>query len=273
MTAPAVVVHHDRALLAEAAAARLVARLVDLRAGGMPVHVALTGGGLGTEVLRALADNPARDAVNWAGVHLWWGDERYLPPGHPDRNETQARQALLDRVPLPGVQIHPMPAGDAAAGAQVDAAAATYARELARYADPASTIPVPAFDVLLLGLGPDAHVASLFPGHPGAQVSDGTVIAVREAPKPPPTRISLTLPAIRAAQEVWLIAAGAEKSAAVSRALRAPGTAVETRPGTAAAVAPPVPAALALGRRRTLWLLDTAAAADLEPQLLRPPGG
>jgi 6-phosphogluconolactonase len=251
-----VVVHRDAGLLAEAAAARLVTGLTDAIAARGLAHVVLTGGGVGIATLQALADNPAREAMDWRRLHVWWGDERFLPAGHPDRNETQARQALLDRVPLDPAKVHPMPAEGGAFGTDVDAAAAGYAEELQAACEPEERDGVPQFDILLLGVGPDAHVASLFPERPELYETERRVVAVRGAPKPPPIRISLTMPAIQSAQAVWLLAAGEEKAAAVSMALRPAGMMA-------------VPASAAHGRRTTLWLLDRAAAAEVPPGLAR----
>ena len=255
--AQVVVVHRDATLLAAAAAARLVTRLVDVQAARGHAHVVLTGGGVGTATLAALAGAPARDAIDWTALDVWWGDERFLPAGHPDRNATQARAALLDTVPLPPERVHEMPPSDGVHGDDVDAAARWYAEELARAARPEDHADVPSFDVLMLGVGPDGHIASLFPDHPAMYETERTVIGVRGAPKPPPTRISLTLPAINAAAEVWLLAAGAEKAPAVGLALSGAGELA-------------VPAAGAAGRSHTLWLLDRAAARDLHPGLVRP---
>ena len=255
MSAPVVLVHRDADLLAQAVAARLVSRLVDVQSGSGRASLVLTGGGIGTAVLAALAGSPARDAVDWHAVEVWWGDERFLSRGHPDRNETQARAALLDSVELAPDRVHPMPASDGPDGGDPEAAAIRYAAELRAATRPEDHGEVPSFDVLLLGVGPDAHVASLFPGMP-ALYEDRPVVAVRGAPKPPPTRITLTLPAIRTAKEVWLVAAGAEKAPAVRMALEGAGPVQ-------------VPAAAALGRHRTLWLLDRAAAAQLPTSLAR----
>jgi 6-phosphogluconolactonase len=205
---PSVVVHADAELLAAAAAARLVTGLVDAIATRGGAHLVLTGGRSGTAVLAALAGSPARDAVEWRSVHLWWGDERFLPAGHPDRNETQAREALLDALPLDPARVHPMPASDGAFGDDVDAAARGYAEGLLgrhRAVGPGrgAGLRHPAARV-----GPDAHVASLFPEHPALYETDRTVVGVRGSPKPPPVRISLSMPAICAAQSVWLLAAG-----------------------------------------------------------------
>jgi 6-phosphogluconolactonase len=255
MTVPTVIVHPDAATLVTATAARLLLRLVDAQSVHRPVHAVLTGGGLGIRVLREVATSPLRGAVDWTGVHVWWGDERFLPTGHPDRNEAQARAALLDDLAIPAQNVHPVPAADAVRSPEE--AADAYAAELANYAatvdrtDPTliddARPAVPAFDVLLLGVGPDGHIASLFPGHVAVEVTDRAVVGVHGSPKPPPERVSLTIPAIAAAEEVWLVVAGADKGDAVGRALSG---------------APPaeVPAAVAQGRSRTLWLLDAPAA-------------
>jgi 6-phosphogluconolactonase len=252
-----VVVHRDGALLAAAAAARLVTRLVDVQAARGHAHVVLTGGGVGIATLTALADSPARDAVDWSALDVWWGDERFLPAGDPARNDTQARQALLDAVGLDPLRVHAMPPAGDRFGDDVDAAAADYARELAEAARPEDHAEVPSFDVVLLGVGPDGHIASLFPGHPALHEVERTVIGVRGSPKPPPTRISLTLPAINAAREVWLLASGAEKAPAIGLALSQAGEMA-------------VPAAGVGGRSRTLWLLDRGSAAQVARNVVRP---
>jgi 6-phosphogluconolactonase len=257
VTAPQVVVHRDKELMAKAAAARLITKIVDAQSSRGSASAVLTGGRNGNALLTALAGSPARDAVDWPRLDLWWGDERFLPEGDPERNFTQAREALLDSVPLDPARVRPMPASDGPFGRDVDAAAAAYAQELAKAAGPEDHGPVPSFDVLLLGVGPDAHVASLFPEHPAVRETERTVVGVHGAPKPPPTRISLTFPAIRAAREVWLLAAGEDKASAVAMALSGTG---EIQ----------APAAGAYGRSRTLWLLDRAAAAKLPPQLYPP---
>ncbi|MGV9706209.1 6-phosphogluconolactonase [Streptomyces sp. NPDC003483] len=257
MITPQLVVHRDKALMAQAAAARLITKVVDAQASRGYASVVLTGGRNGNGLLAALAAAPARDAVDWGRLDLWWGDERFLPAGDPERNDTQARAALLDAVPLDPARVHPMPASDGPYGADADAAAEAYAAELAKNAGPENHGHVPAFDVLMLGVGPDTHVASLFPELPAVRETERTVVGVHGAPKPPPTRISLTLPAIRSAREVWLLAAGEDKAQAAAIALSGAG---EVQ----------APAAGAHGRSRTLWLLDAAAASQL-PRSLYPP--
>jgi 6-phosphogluconolactonase len=255
MSAPEVIIHRDASLLAKAAAARLVTRLVDAVSARDTADLVLTGGGIGTAVLAELAAAPARDAVDWRHVDIWWGDERFLPSGDPERNETGARAALLDHEDVDPARVHPMPASDGPDGDNPEAAAARYAAELAQAALPEDHGPVPSFDIMLLGIGPEGHVASLFPGMP-ALYDERSVVAVRGAPKPPPTRISLTFPAINAAKEVWILAAGAEKAGAVALALSDAGP-------------KQVPAAAARGRQRTLFLLDTEAAAQVPADIDR----
>ncbi len=255
---PLVVVHPDPAVLAQAAAARLLLRVLDVQSVRAPVHLVLTGGTVGIRTLSDVADSPLRDAVDWSQVHLWWGDERFLADGDPDRNETQARDALVDsliaRSGLPAAHVHAMPAlGSVVDGRTIDTpeqSAAAYADELARYAesreDDGDRLQVPCFDVVLLGMGPDGHVASLFPGH-AALDAVGATVGVHGSPKPPPERVSLTFGAVGRAREVWVVAAGAEKAAQASAAL-AGGPVAE------------VPAAGVAGTERTLWLLDSAVA-------------
>jgi 6-phosphogluconolactonase len=255
VSAAEVVVHRNAELLARSVAARLSTRVVEVQASEGHAHIVLTGGGVGTAVLAELAVSPARESIDWAQLHVWWGDERFVPAGHVDRNDVAARAALLDRVPIDPAKVHPMPASDGPDQGDVEAAARRYAAELAGEARHVDHGVVPAFDVLLLGVGEDGHVASLFPGLP-ALFDERAVVGVHGAPKPPPTRLSLTLRSIRAAHEVWLIAAGAGKAGAVNLALGGAG-AVE------------IPAAGAQGRQRTLWLLDEAAAKNVPRSMAR----
>jgi len=244
-----VVVHPDAGLLAEAVAARLLTRLLDAQSDHSPVHLVLTGGTVGIKSLAAVAASPVRAAVDWSGVHLWWGDERFLPDGDADRNETQARDALITALgdALPAENVHVMPAlSDDVPTPEVSAD--LYAAELARYAPEGARVP--AFDVLLLGMGPDGHIASLFPGHEGLKVTGRATTGVHDSPKPPPLRVSLTFEAIQSAREVWVVASGAEKADAVASALS--GADVTT-----------TPAAGALGTQRSLWLVDVTATSAL----------
>lgn len=248
MSAPVLVVHADQDTVADAVAARLLTRLVDAQAARGSASVLLTGGGICGAALAAVAGSTLRDTVDWSRLDVWWGDERFLPAGDPERNETLARSALLDAVPLEPGRVHPMPASDGPYTGP-EAAAQAYARELAAAARPEDHGPIPSFDVALLGLGEDGHVASLFPEQP-ALYEEAPVAAVRGAPKPPPTRITLTLPAINAARQVWVVAAGGAKATAVRLTFSGTGYVQ-------------IPATGVRGRSATLWLIDRAAASKL----------
>jgi 6-phosphogluconolactonase len=225
MSKTLVVVSPDADTLAATVAARLTIKIIDAQAERGSASIVLTGGRIAAKVLAGLKDLPAAKAIDWAHVDLWWGDERFLPTGDPDRNDTQARAALLDALPLDPARVHTMPASDGPDGDDASAAAERYARELGDH---------PAFDVLMLGVGEDGHVASLFPGHPVLNET-GTTAATFNSPKPPPTRITL-------------VAAGPDKTKSVGAALNGDKS---------------LPAAHATGTSRTLWLLDGAAAADV----------
>ncbi|WP_155374614.1 6-phosphogluconolactonase [Catellatospora vulcania] len=252
MSQRSVLVHADAAALAEAVAGRLLGLLRDAQAARGSAGVVLTGGRVAAAVYRAMLADPGRDAIDWSRVDVWWGDERFLPAGDPERNETQAREALLDALPLDPARVHPMPPSDGPDGSDPDLAAARYAAELSAHA--AGPGGLPRFDVLLLGVGEDGHVASVFPGHPSAE-EKGAVAGVRNSPKPPPARTTLTLPTINTAAEVWLIAAGPDKADAVGAALSGAGDV-------------PLPAGRVHGVSRTVWLLDEASA-DRVPQSSR----
>jgi 6-phosphogluconolactonase len=255
MSAPQVQVHPDAELLARAVAAQLAGRIADAVAASGAASVVLTGGGIGTQILAELARDPVPDAIDWSRCDIWWGDERFLPEGDPWRNETGARAALLDHVGVDPGRVHPMPASDGPDGDNPEAAAERYAARL-RAAAPPGNGALPPFDVLLLGIGPEGHVASLFPEMPAVYETQRTVVAVLHCPKAPPTRLSLTFSAIESAREVWVLASGAEKAAAVRLALS----------GSAPAE---VPAAGARGRQQTLFLVDRAAAAQVPAELDR----
>jgi 6-phosphogluconolactonase len=246
---PDVVVEPDAEHLARAAAEALVARLAAAQAVHGSASVVLTGGGVGIAVLEqvaGLAEEPVRETVDWEHVDVWWSDERFVPADSDERNEKQAREALLGRVGVPEHHIHAMPPSDGEF-AEPEDAAAWYAGELLLAADDGQVVP--RLDLLLLGMGPEGHVASIFPNSP-AVGDERTVIAVRDCPKPPPTRVSLGFSAINAAEEVWLLVSGEAKAPAVAQAL-------------GGADAAQLPAAGVHGTRATRWLLDEAAAAKL----------
>jgi 6-phosphogluconolactonase len=244
VAAPEVVVHDSGDALAGSVAERLVRRLVELQDEHRVPSVVLTGGTIAEKLHRAVLTVPQQGDVDWSRVDFWFGDERFVPADDPERNALQAREAFLSKVPIDPARVHEMPASDGAYGDDVDAAAGGHAEELA-----AAYEGSPHFDVLMLGVGPDGHCASLFPHHQGVD-TPGLVVGVHDSPKPPPTRLSFTMDLLGQADEVWFVAAGDGKAAAVHAAL----TTDDVRA---------VPACGPRGRHRTLWLLDVEAASQL----------
>ncbi|HET9020874.1 MAG TPA: 6-phosphogluconolactonase [Ornithinibacter sp.] len=237
-----VVVHRSRQALADAAAARLVVALVDAQSARGEAHVSMTGGSMGSQIVTSLTRVPARDAVDWATVHVWWGDERYLPLGDADRNDTQNDDAGLSSLGLDPGNVHRVAGPDTTGSAEESARA--YAAALHEHGGG-------LFDVMVLGVGPDGHVASLFPHHPAATATGSPAVAVHDSPKPPPDRVSLTRECLERSREVWFLVSGGDKADAVRRGVE--GAPFET-----------TPAAHVHGVERTLWLVDADAAADLD---------
>ncbi|MDL9979906.1 6-phosphogluconolactonase [Microbacterium sp. ASV49] len=248
-----VVVRADPATLADSVARRFVQRLTKRPDGTGPVHVSLTGGSMGGAVLAAVREDARAADVDWSTVHFWWSDERFVAAGSTDRNDVQARAALLDHLDIPPGNIHAMGASDGTL--DLDAAAEAYAAELARFGT--ADTPWPSFDVCFLGVGPDGHIASLFPDRPEILVTDRVTLPVRNSPKPPPDRITLTRPVINSSRRVWLVMTGADKASALGLAL-------------AGASYPSVPAAGAKGTKRTVFFVDEAAAGKVPPELIDP---
>lgn len=248
-----VLVHPNRESLSASVAARFITKMVDILHEQDDANVVLTGGSVGIAVLQAINDSPARDTIDWTRVSFWWGDERWVPKGSADRNELQAREALLDHIDVPAENVHPFPASDE--GDVLDVAASRYAAELAAAAPSGS--PYPLFDITFLGVGPDGHIASLFPHLPGIRETVASVIPVLNAPKPPPERLSLTRPALNSSDRVWLVLAGSDKASALGLAL-------------AGASRDEVPVAGIKGRRRTVFFVDSEAAAEVPDTLIAP---
>lgn len=243
VAAPEVEVRADPADLATFVARLLLKRLARVQAHGQVPCIALTGGTIADQVHREVARLHAESgSVDWSRVDVWWGDERYVPADDPERNAGQARAAFLDVVGVDPARVHEVPAADAG-HPDVEAAAAAYGEELRAHG-------TGRFDVVMLGVGPDGHVASLFPGFPQLDVDDRIAVAVADSPKPPPERVSLTYGALNRTREVWFLASGEAKAEAVGLAL-------------AGADRHDVPATGVHGEQRTRWLLDQAAATHL----------
>lgn len=235
----------DPAEVAAAAAERFLQRVEAAQARGEEPHVALTGGSIAHALHQQIALRAPAHDVDWSRVVFWWGDERFVAPDSPDRNALDARQVFLDVVGA--TQVHEVPS--TAGAPDVEAAASAYG-ELVRSAGAGE------FDLVMLGMGPDGHVASLFPGFGQLDVDDRVAVPVTGSPKPPPERVSLTFPALNRTRAVWFLVTGSGKADAVRRALADDGDVHET-PARGIRPAPQH------GPGETTWFLDLPAAADL----------
>lgn len=234
MNEPTVIRHADQAALAADVAARFLELTADLQAGGRVPQVALTGGGIADLVHREIGRRAPDSGVDWGAVSFWWGDERFVPAASADRNAGQATEAFLAAVGA--TRVHPMPASDA--GLDLDAAAAAYGEELRN--DPDGS----AFDLVMLGMGPDGHVASLFPGRPEIDATDTVALPVRDSPKPPPERITLTREALCRTDRMWFLVddgIDGRKADAAGRAIAGDQS---------------LPAARVHARNETIWFLS-----------------
>lgn len=184
--------------LINAAVAEILEAIRTKLASGNDFHLALTGGSLGVALARELANSINKDQVtNWSGLNIWWGDERFVPIDSTERNDLEFCKTIL---PDRAIDIHrALGTGD------VNDAARELAEKLSEI----------EMDLIILGMGPDGHVASLFPGKFNMQEKND-VFAIVDSPKPPPKRITFSISKINRAREVWLIASGESKAAAVT---------------------------------------------------------
>jgi 6-phosphogluconolactonase len=236
-------VHLDTDALVTAAATRFVDVVVSAQAARGSASVVLTGGGTGIALLELVRKSPG--AIDWSKLDVFWGDERFVPAGDPERNDLQARRALLDHVPVDPARVHPVAASDGEYPDPIEAAAEYSAAVHAHLAEHG------AFDLHLLGMGGEGHINSLFPHTDAVRELHELVVAVTNSPKPPPVRVTLTLSAVRRTRHVVLVVGGAAKAEAVAAAL-------------AGADPESIPSAGAKGSESTTWLLDTDAAAGLK---------
>ena len=263
MATRSTIVYPNPELLAQAVAARTLLTIGDLlaEAGRMRVDIAVTGGTDGNRVFAELKASPLSATVDWWRVHIWWGDERFVAADDDDRNAKQARRALFDGMiadgTLPAENIHEMPADSRSADRIASdspertdevlaEAAAAYQRELV-----AALGDTPTLDIAMFGMGPDAHFASLFPGLPQVLIDDPHVLvaSVRDSPKPPPLRLTLTVPMIARSRHTWVFTSEARKARAVAKTFAAPRN-------------PQAPSSFADGGE-LLWLIDEGAAGEL----------
>jgi 6-phosphogluconolactonase len=235
-------VHESPEALATAVAGELLARLADAQTAGAVPQIGLTGGSIADAVHRELARLHAGSEVDWSQVVVWWGDERFVAPDSPDRNAGAAWSAFLSKVGVDPEKVHEMPS--TADTTDIEAAADSYS-------DTMRSLGSGEFDILMLGVGPDGHIASLFPGFPQLDVDDRIAVGVTGSPKPPPERISLTFDALNRSKSVWFLVSSEDKAQAVARAL-AEGTDRHD-----------CPAAGVTGSEETIWFLDRAAASHL----------
>lgn len=266
-----VVEYQDAAELAADVASRLLARIEELQDDGRIAQLVLTGGTIADAVHREVGRRAPESSVDWSRVALWWGDERFVARDSPDRNAGQAAAAWLDLVPLTPRLVHPMPSTEEAdSPAQAAGQYADLLREELFEAPGGG-----AFDLVMLGLGPDGHVASLFPDRPQvletATYSGALVVGVEDAPKPPPQRVSLTLRALNRASAVWFLAAGAQKADAVAAALVEDELAEDESAEEALADERPAPARQVHGRAETMWFIDEASGAGRPYHRETPP--
>ncbi len=233
--------HADLPALVEAARGRFCRVVADAQGDDGLARVVITGGGAGIALLEAIAADSG--AIDWGRVLVFYGDERFVPAGDPERNQLQADEALLSRVPVPESHVFPILASDGPFGDDPGGVARAYAAVVAEQAPD-------GFDLHLMGMGGEGHINSLFPHSPALAEEDALVAPVRDCPKPPPTRITLTMPAVRRADRVWLLVSGEAKAEAV-RAIADAADPAEW------------PAAGVRGRRETVVFVDEAAASRL----------
>lgn len=194
----------DAESVARHAADAIAGRIGDARHGQRALHIALAGGTTPRRAYELLAQIEG----SWKHVHLWLGDERCVPSDHPESNARMVRESLYANARAEPPQLHEVPSPEVP-----EDAAWLYGLEISE------NVPDVVFDIVLLGMGPDGHTCSLFPGHPVLDVSHAPVAPVRESPKPPPERVTLTLPVLRKARFTLLLATGAEKREPLARAL------------------------------------------------------
>lgn len=245
---------HDRAIfdsklaLSRDAACRFTAIAASCAAEGRPFTVALSGGSTPAMLHTLLAESPFRQAVRWDNVEIFFGDDRCVPPNSSDSNYHMAHETLLSKVPVPAENVHRL----YTEGADYEADAWQYEAELTRFFQLAPG-QLPRFDLILLGMGPDGHCASLFPHKPALQEAKRLVIPSEPGLKPFVPRLTLTFPVLNNAANVLFLVAGADKAETLARVLNGP----------------PDPDALPSQRiaptTGTLtWLLDAEAAQNLK---------
>jgi 6-phosphogluconolactonase len=202
-------------------------------------NIALTGGTVGILTLDVLSKIVEKNQIDFSRVHFWWGDERYVSSDSKDRNANQAREALLNSLEIPEQNIHEFPSTDS--GLTVDEARDQFEQTFLT----AFNVSGPVMDLTLLGMGPDGHVASLFPGMSHLEKN---VVSITDSPKPPAERLSLSMEVINSSEKIVFVVSGIDKSEAVEDVHKNPEC--------------ELPAAKVSAKGLTLWIIDEAAGAS-----------
>lgn len=231
----------DKSALSAALGAA-VAKIAASADGDKPFTVAVSGGSLPALLADGLL--PLSDTMDWSRWHVFFADERHVPNDHGDSNFRACKEVLFEKVPIESAQIYTIDATGT-----VEEAAAKYEADLKKvFGSEISPAAPPTFDLILLGMGPDGHTASLFPGHPLVNKVDSLVASIADSPKPPPERITLTLPVINSAKTVFFVCTGAGKAENLEKILNG--------------AQPPLPAGLVKPTAGELtWFVDDAAVA------------
>ena len=236
MSQPVVNRFKDALQLADTAAEEFVTKVAKLLAEKQTVNIMLTGGTIGIATLRSIAAREDAHLLDWARINIWWGDERFVAADSAERNAVQAREALLSRVAIAESNIHEFPAADE--NLTLEQARNLFDAEL--------NVHNPHFDLAFVGMGPDGHICSLFPGKASPEAGV-RVIAEHDSPKPPSQRLSFSYEGMNSVDELWFLVAGSDKAAAVSSVFS--DDAVK------------LPAARVHGKHKTIWFVDQSAGA------------
>jgi len=224
----------DGASVAKNAAESFFDKMDEVLASKAKAHVAITGGTVGIATLAEIALNPRAKDFDFNRINFWWGDERFVASDSADRNAVQAHTALFSKISIATENLHTFPSSDN--GLSLDEAAEIFAAHVEAIK--------PQFDLVFLGMGPDGHINSLFPGKP-TPAAGVQIIAEHDSPKPPPQRLSFTYEAMNAADEIWFTVAGADKADAVNVAFGDDPTSL--------------PVGRVHGKSKTVWFVDQTA--------------
>ena len=221
-----------------AAADAAIERILEVLKTQNSIHIGITGGTVGIKTLAVWNAHAKRDQIDYSRVHFWWGDERYVAADSVDRNFKQAWDALLAHIDVPRENLHEFPSTDS--GLSLDEAAEFFASHFVALQ--------PDIDFAFMGMGPDGHIASLFPGK-SSLTSESSVIAEVDSPKPPKQRLTFGLRVINESKNIWFTVAGFDKADAVSEVISNPLC--------------DLPAAKISGKEETVWYLDQTASSKL----------